>query len=253
MNPKISTQLPLAGLVESKVENLPLTEKNLPLEKMVKKAEGQKKYAFHEEEFNGLVFFELTSIKKSNSKNKFGTMWWFKCSCGKVFERLAYPVFKGYVKSCGCLRRASKHGISNTSFYKVVKCICARCKNPNNPRWSSYGGRGITIYEPWAKNPKLFLEALGPPPDENLSIDRIDNNKGYFPGNVRWADRKTQQRNTRRNHFIEFNGETKCIAEWAEYFGITPACLETRIKRKWPLERAMTGRHFKKAPCSSNV
>lgn len=112
-----------------------------------------------------------------------------------------------------------------------------RCNNPNQKHYKNYGGRGITVCERWLKF-KLFMEDMGVRPD-GMSIDRIDNEKGYYKDNCRWTTRKTQQRNTRSNRLISFNGEIKTLAEWAEIKKLGYSTLQTRIWRGWSVERAL--------------
>ena len=131
--------------------------------------------------------------------------------------------------------------------YASWAAMKARCISPVATDYSQYGGRGITVCERWMQFP-AFLEDMGLRPD-GTSIDRIDNSKGYYKENCRWAIRKQQQRNMRSNRMVTFRGETLCIAEWAERLGMSHATLYCRIvKHGWDLERAMTtpvGRYTK--------
>lgn len=96
-----------------------------------------------------------------------------------------------------------------------------RCYNKKCKDYQMWGGRGITICDEWLRDVKSFYDwAMTHGYKDNLTIDRIDNNKGYSPDNCRWVDRKTQARNTRRNRVITINGETKCLVEWCEVFNI---------------------------------
>jgi hypothetical protein len=242
MNPKTNMPFSLEVLEAKRVQRLEAKEK-LPLpEKMERKAGGQGK-KFSPLDFEGRQFGFLTAIGKSEQKSKYGTVWRFKCKCGNEVEKIAHRVFSGNTRSCGCYippdRTPLKHGLNGHYFYGQWRNIINRCTNPNDLRWSSYGGRGIGIYQDWKNNPQKFLDYLGPRPSPRHSIDRIDNNKGYEPGNVRWADHKTQQRNTRRNVFIEYKGVKMCIASWAEKIGLKIGTLNSRLRRGWSLERAL--------------
>jgi hypothetical protein len=84
-----------------------------------------------------------------------------------------------------------------TPAYKLWTAIKQRCLNPNYPRFCDYGGRGITICDEWRRSFEAFYEHVGDRPAPHLSLDRIDNNRGYEPGNVRWATRSTQMKNRR--------------------------------------------------------
>jgi hypothetical protein len=115
----------------------------------------------------------------------------------------------------------------------------SRCSNPNNRFYHAYGGRGIVVCERWKSSFKNFLSDMGEAPS-GKSIERIDNNKGYCKSNCKWATRKEQQRNMRSNHLKTFDGETKCIAEWAEEFNIKPVTLWSRLyKYGWSIEKAL--------------
>jgi len=116
-----------------------------------------------------------------------------------------------------------------------------RCYNPKHASYGNYGGRGIRVYGPWHTSFLDFLGEVGPKPPGSFSLDRIDNNGDYEPGNIRWADRKEQGRKTRRNHYVTFQGTTRCIAEWAEVLGINVNTLYARfLTMHWTPERALT-------------
>lgn len=112
-----------------------------------------------------------------------------------------------------------------------------RCDNPNNPRYSSYGGRGITYAEEW-KQFKNFLADMGECP-EGMSLDRIDNNGSYCKENCRWANRRQQQRNRRSNRLITYKGKTQSVVEWAEELGVKVSALRNRLHEGWSDEEAL--------------
>lgn len=116
-----------------------------------------------------------------------------------------------------------------------------RCHNPNNRQYCSYGGRGITVCDEWRNDYPCFREwALKNGYAQGLTIDRIDNNGGYSPQNCRWATYKEQNRNKRSNRNITLNGETKCLSEWAEFFGIGVPIVTRRLNDGWAEEDAFT-------------
>ena len=123
----------------------------------------------------------------------------------------------------------------------IRACMMQRCYNPKNKGYHNYGGRGITVCEEWSTDSKAFIEwALANGYQEGLSIDRIDNNKGYSPENCRWATRKQQQNNTRKNVRVTINGETHTYAEWAEILGVDKNRFHHRLKYGWNLERVLS-------------
>ncbi len=172
-----------------------------------------------------------------------------RCDCGEVGVYRLYSLRNGNTRSCGCLAAEAihtgpvTHGGSDTPEYHVWCGLRCRCTNPNGTAWDNYGGRGITVCERWMESFPAFLEDMGRRPSDRHSIDRIDNDGNYEPGNCRWATSREQMRNTRVNYLVEHNGETKCVAEWAEQYGMSPSVLYARlVKLGWTFEQA-SGRH----------
>lgn len=159
--------------------------------------------------------------------------WLCKCDCGNQKEILGSNLRTGHSTSCGCYQKEVRaknqysHGYRHSRIYGVYGKIKGRCCNPNNPSYERYGGRGITMCDEWMNNPKAFCEWAyehGYKEDAKYgecTIDRIDNNKGYSPDNCRIANEKVQANNRRSNLLIEHNGETKTLAEWRDFFGMT--------------------------------
>lgn len=135
-----------------------------------------------------------------------------------------------------------KQGISTKykSEFSTWSSMRYRCKNPGNAAWKNYGGRGISVCERWDASFTSFLEDMGPRPSPNHSLDRIDNDGNYEPGNCRWATQKEQMRNSCVADVITFNGQTKSVRDWAEETGIKWWTLKQRIKNGWPPEIALT-------------
>ncbi len=103
------------------------------------------------------------------------------------------------------------------------------------PRADDYGNRGITVCDEWRGRGgfERFMAHAGHRPTPKHSLDRIDNEGGYEPGNVRWATRKQQQRNMRNNLLLTVDGETKCLSEWAEESPVGENTIYYRRKRGW--------------------
>ena len=161
------------------------------------------------------------------------TRWLCQCDCGNEKIVIGHNLRRGHTKSCGCYReevrptQRLKHGYRHTRIYGVYGKMKERCCNPNNPSYPRYGGRGITICDEWLNDPKAFCEwayANGYREDASYgecTIERIDNSKGYSPENCKIANEKEQANNRRTNLLIEHNGETKTLAQWRDYFGMT--------------------------------
>jgi hypothetical protein len=130
------------------------------------------------------------------------------------------------------------HGMSDTVEYRAWQRMKERCCNPNCKQFKHYGGRGVTICDRWVKF-ENFIHDMGPRPS-GMSLDRINVDGNYEPANCRWATQKDQTRNTRRNAFIEFDGQRKTVGEWAECLGLNYMTLYTRIfTNEWPLSIAL--------------
>ena len=167
-----------------------------------------------------------------------------RCDCLNYQVVLASSLTCGRTTSCGCLLKKNKS--VNPREYRIWSGIKQRCLNCGNRQWPEYGGRGIGICERWLHSFEAFLEDMGPAP-ANHSIDRINNDGSYEPGNCRWATDKQQCRNHRRNRLLTINGQTKTVVEWSECSGVNAAALYQRVYAGWPehrlLEPAMLGKN----------
>jgi len=148
----------------------------------------------------GLKYGRLTGLEYVETK-KDGAYWLFRCDCGNEKVINASVVRLGRVHSCGCFAKErlratfKKHGMAKTKTYDAWISIKQRCLNPKSASYHNYGGRGITISDEWLSFEK-FLEDMGEAP-EGFSIERIDNDKGYFKENCKWATREEQNLNKR--------------------------------------------------------
>lgn len=173
---------------------------------------------------------------------KKASFWLCSCSCGGTKEASTDDLTSAKVQSCGCLETENRitHGLHHLPEYKIWASMCQRCYNPKATGYEDYGGRGITVAAEWKESFERFIKDVGQRPGPEYSLDRIDNNLGYFPGNIRWATRKQQQRNMRSNVILTHNGESYSISEWAEKYNMPRGRLTTRLSSGWPLELALT-------------
>ena len=186
-------------------------------------------------DLTGQRFGRLTVVSRAEKLSK-AIRWNCICDCGASCIVQANHLTRGDIKSCGCLNTEKRftHGLSHTRIYRVWRNIKDRCLNPNVKSYKNYGGRGITICDEWRDDFATFydyvskLEHFG---EEGYSLDRIDNYKGYEPGNLRYADFTTQNRNQRGNHLVEYNGQMMSVAQAAEESGISADLLRTGIHR----------------------
>lgn len=172
------------------------------------------------------------------------------CDCGNETVVRENTLVNGKVKSCGCLRYErllashTKHGYNLLTgnakrTFRIWTGMVARCTNPNNKDYTNYGGRGIKVCDRWLNSFEAFLEDMEVP-DEDLQIDRIDNNQGYFKENCRWTTIKEQTRNRRSSKLITYDNLTMCLSEWEEKLGLPKGILKQRLKNGWTEERALT-------------
>lgn len=132
------------------------------------------------------------------------------------------------------------HGESRTRLHKVWEAMLTRCEDPGHIHYDNYGGRGITVCEAW-HDYKVFSDwAKQNGYQDTLSIDRLDNDKGYEPSNCRWSTHKEQNNNRRTNHLLTWNGETKNLTEWSEITGIKLTTIKERLNLGWSVEATLS-------------
>jgi len=115
-----------------------------------------------------------------------------------------------------------------------------RCHNANRPDYARYGGRGIRVCDAWRTSFVTFLRDVGPKPGRAYTLERINNDGDYEPGNVRWATRKEQARNSRRNVWLSLLGRVLLLDDWAKEIGIDRRTLRRRMLRGWDDEKVLT-------------
>jgi hypothetical protein len=170
--------------------------------------------------------------------------WHVVCDCG-VRKTAPGPKLGKTIFSCGCLNLkrlkrglSFKHGSSGSRAYSCWMHMKQRCYNPNDKNYKNYGDRGIELCERWLEGFENFLDDMGDPP-KGYSIDRIDNNRGYYKENCKWSTHIEQQNNTRKNRNITFNGLSMSVSSWARHLGLNKKTLQNRITRGWPIKRAL--------------
>jgi hypothetical protein len=180
----------------------------------------------------------LGPIRRRHTKHGTFIYWLCRCDCGKEVEVRTSILGSGDKASCGC----RKHG---HSYRQELGLSCwnnmkDRCGNPNNSKYHLYGGKGVKVCERWRHSFLDFLADMGERPSRKHSIDRIDGNGNYEPGNCRWATAEEQALNTERNRRLTAFGQTMPLSVWAKRCGIHHKTLTNRINRGWDLERALT-------------
>lgn len=190
----------------------------------------------------GQRYSRLTVLSRAPNKSAKDTnaRWVCRCDCGATCVAYGQDLARGKFKSCGCLNaeRIVRHGMSRSSVYSTWKTMIQRCENPNAKGYKSYGGRGITVCDEWHSF-DAFVRDMGVRP-KGYTLDRIDNDKGYSKENCRWATTAQQNNNNRRNRRITVDGETRTIAEWAQFYGLKWYQIASRVKSGWGMEEAVT-------------
>lgn len=201
------------------------------------------------QDLEGKKFERLTVLGYAGRRGK-NLYWNCHCKCGNYTVIGSRHLKSGRTTSCGCFsikcikERSTTHGHARrhnkTPTYRTWANMLDRCRNHNNSDFFYYGGRGIKVCDRWKNSFENFLEDMGERP-KRTSIDRIDNNGNYEPGNCRWATKKEQNNNQRSNINLTFNGKTQTTAQWADELGMNSGTVRYRVnKLGWSAEKALT-------------
>lgn len=162
-------------------------------------------------DLKGKKFGKLLVICRSEKESKL-PLWECECECGKRIDVLGCNLRTGHTQSCGCFRkkivfaRSVKHGMSNNHLFGAWNTMKQRCSNTKCQKYQSYGGRGIIVCEEWKNSFQAFYDYVSKLPhfdEKGYSLDRINNDGNYEPGNVRWATTKDQNNNRRKRRIKE--------------------------------------------------
>lgn len=202
------------------------------------------------EDMIGLVFGRLTVVARARNTKRGGAQWLCRCECGQEKINSRQNLKAGRVRSCGCLRKETSrevglqrrthgHAAKETPEYKAWRSALGRCHNPAHRQWPLYGGRGIHVADEWRSDFQAFLDHVGMRPSAKHSLDRIDPDGGYSPGNVRWADWFVQGNNRRNNHIVYVDGVRMTLAEAIRLKGQKSSRVRQRLANGWNVERAL--------------
>lgn len=195
-------------------------------------------------DLTGRKFALLTAIRMVGRSKRGNALWECSCDCGGsiVIEsaRLQLPG----MRSCGCMVRKRpytklyKHGRTETTEWSAWKSMLERCSNPNHKWFHRYGGRGVKVCDRWADF-NAFLADMGEKPQDGVrySLERMNNNRGYEPGNCKWATSTEQNRNRVNVIHITHDGVTLTLPEWSTRTGLHIETIRRRVKQGWPTER----------------
>lgn len=172
--------------------------------------------------------------------------WWTcKCDCGTVLNVQGNNLRTGNTSSCGCARieevkgRLTKHGLADTPEYLTWRSMKDRCENSTGTNKHRYVGRGITYCDRWKRFENFFAD-MGKKPSPHHTLDRINNDGNYEPGNCRWATRTEQNNNRSTNRVIVVNGKSGTVAELSREYGVKSRIVYKRLWLGWTPEDALT-------------
>lgn len=189
--------------------------------------------------FPGKRFGRLVVICRHGTSKDHHITWLCICDCGREKIVISPLLKKNATKSCGCLarelasQRLVKHGMSKSPEYKVWRSMINRCSTNQSFVNKDYAGRGIKVCDEWMppNGFNVFISDMGLRPSTGHSIDRINNDEGYYKGNCRWATNYVQKRNTSYNLWYEFNGIRMVVTDWEKKWGIPKNSIQAHIKR----------------------
>lgn len=186
-------------------------------------------------DLTGLRFNRWLVICEASEDNPNGPRWESMCDCGSVAIVQGRHLRSGKSRSCGCLQREEAaarhltHGQVRTRAWVSWCQMRQRCTNPKSTKWHRYGGRGISVCERWMTFENFHAD-MGDPP-KGTSIDRINNDGNYEPGNCQWSPPYIQARNTSRNILVDYDGRSQTISEWSRETGVDDGTLSYRLRK----------------------
>jgi len=168
------------------------------------------------------------------------------CDCGLEVEVREDRLKSGRRVTCGEVCRYSLDTPPGRfwhlwrSEFDSWSCMLLRCYEPKVKSYGNYGGRGITVCDRWRGSFLNFLSDMGPKPESSCTIDRIDNDGDYEPGNCRWATRSQQARNMRNSVYVDHGGRRVLLCELCEQLGLSMHLVYGRLNLGWPLDEALS-------------
>ena len=167
----------------------------------------------------GQKFGRLTVIEELPERKKGLIVYKCQCDCGAYTNVTSHDLKNGHTKSCGCLVRdtITKHGKCNTRLYNIYQNMLNRCYNKNAPRYDDCGGRGIKVCDEWLNDFQVFYDwSMNNGYQENLTIDRINNDGNYEPNNCRWLTLYEQSQNRRNTLSVHYRNKVQSLNKWID-------------------------------------
>lgn len=184
---------------------------------------------------SGMRFGRVVLTEKIGSRT-----WSCVCDCGNVTSKDIGNLPRTNTCCHTCVfNPLRKHSGAGTKEYRTWKNIKTRCFNPKHRQAKDYSERGITMHPGWVNDYAAFFQYIGPAPSSAHTVDRLDNSKGYEPGNVSWVTREVNCNNKRNNVTITYKGEVKTATQWARELGIKPSIILDRVRSGWTAEKTL--------------
>lgn len=202
----------------------------------------KEEYKYGEQLGNAIYLFEVDNMMKHRKAM-------FKCKCGKKFISYVHKIKTFETQSCGCFQKEATsmcnktHGLRQDILYSVWRSMKTRCYNIKNRQYKNYGGKGVFVCEEWKDNFIRFYNwAMDNGYSYGLQLDKdiIGDGKCYSPENCCFVTPKENSNKRTTSRYIEYNGSTKTISEWADYFGISLKNLYQRLSRGWSFEKCVS-------------
>lgn len=193
----------------------------------------------------GQKFGRLFVLKRVGFYNK-RTYYKCQCDCGNITNVIGSNLTRGISTSCGCYnkevnsKRSKTHGMTKSRLYGIWEGMKQRCYNKNVAAYKYYGAKGIKVCDEWNNFEPFMNWSVSNGYQDNLTIDRKDNDKDYCPENCRWSTISEQHNNMSTNTFLTVNDETHTLAEWSKKTGIKSATISWRYRRGWNPEDCIT-------------
>lgn len=196
-------------------------------------------------------FGRLLVLERAENDKHGSTKWKCLCDCGKNVNVIRQSLVLGLTKSCGCLNQEkrksrTKHGLmikckelNAMGFYHSYWSMVNRCYNISYKPYEKYGKKGIAVDKDWLGENGLthFFKDMFSTWENGLTLDRVNNNKGYSKDNCRWATMKIQSNNRKNTIYIIINGEKKSMSEWCDIYNIKYCVVWARRKHGWPEDK----------------
>lgn len=196
-------------------------------------------------DLGGRSFGQLVVLRFVGRNTRRHAVWEARCACGNLVLVAAPQLSIGDTRSCGCLQRAtlvnrnkrSEKTLAGTKIREYRSWISAkrRCLEPTDKDYPRYGALGVTFSSDWADSFEAFYQHVGDRPP-GTTLDRIDNGKGYVPGNVKWSTPKEQAINRRTTRWFDLNGARVTTEDAAKHFGVTPCAIFKRFRDRGTLD-----------------